>query len=125
MIYLASPYSSGIAELMEHRYDLAMRACAGLFHQRIIVYSPIVHWHAVAKAHNLPLDYKPWAEQDEEMIRISDEVWVLDIGGWEDSSGVANDVQLAIKHGKKHKVVSMEKCLGVKGSNNESLEVQK
>lgn len=122
MIYLASPYSSGVAELMEHRYDLAMRACAGLFHQRIIVYSPIVHWHEVAKRYNLPRDYKPWVEQDEGMISVCTEVWVLALKDWEDSAGVINDMNLAGKHEKKHMIVTMEFCLQGKDSNDESKE---
>ena len=122
MIYLASPYSSGIADLMEHRYELAMRAVAGLFHQGIVVYSPIVHWHEVAKKHGLPRDYKPWVKQDEGMIDVCDEFWILTLEDWDQSSGVASDQGFAKAHEKKIRLVSMEECFRGIGSNDEPKE---
>ena len=43
--YLASPYSSPSANIMQTRYEEARRATAFLLRERSWIYSPIVHCH--------------------------------------------------------------------------------
>ena len=95
MIYLASPYYHAVEGIMEGRYQSALKFCAESARQGINIYSPIVHWHPVAKAHDLPRGHKFWRQLNHEMIKLSDEVWILRIPGRAESAGVADELAYA------------------------------
>lgn len=108
-IYLASPYSSGMPEgiseryrnqLLGERYNKAIDACAWLSNNLYIVYSPIVHWHPVAKKHKLKLHYTHWEAQDNAMLEWSTSVYVLTIPGWNTSEGIHKEIEKAVARNK-------------------------
>lgn len=93
MIYLAGPYSHPTPEGREANYrahaDVAVKMLLAGFHP----YSPIVHWHTVATAHDLPTGSSFWREHNRIMIAHSTEVWVLP--GWENSEGTKAEIEAA------------------------------
>lgn len=92
MIYLASPYTHKDKKIMELRAKLTMQACASLFYQNFVVYSPIVHWHFVAKECGLPTDHEPWLVQNEAMMKLMPTFGILRLDGWRESRGVGHEV---------------------------------
>ncbi len=95
MIYLASPYSHKNNSVMEERYFAAMDCTAWLLGRREWVYSPIAHCHELAKVHELPKDFNLWKEYNTHMLEKADELYVLEIEGWKDSIGIAEEMSLA------------------------------
>jgi hypothetical protein len=100
LVYLSSPYSHDDPAVREERYHAAMATAASLVQKNFFVISPIVHWHSVALAHQLPTDFEFWKLYNEELIKRCDAVFLLAIPGWEDSVGVAIELQFATKYGK-------------------------
>lgn len=94
-IYLASPYTHQDKKVMDLRYRLACQATAKLFNQGYLVFSPIVHCHPVAEAHNLPRDFHFWREYNYSFLAYwAETINVLCLPDWKHSIGV--EVELAI-----------------------------
>ena len=98
MIYLASPYSHPDAGVREARYRQTCWHAVRLMRVGRLVYSPIVHSHPLAEL-GLPGDWPFWAEHNREMMASCRELVVLALDGWEESRGVAAEVELATELG--------------------------
>ena len=109
MIYLASPYSSPDPAVMQDRYERALAVAAMLTNKGQVVYSPIVHYHPMACVHDLPRDFSFWAKINFWMISRADSLYVLKLGGWQESVGVAAEIDYARKMRKQ--VVYLEPIL--------------
>lgn len=101
MIYLACPYSHENVDVIRRRYELVTKVAGWLMMPdyplgRYVVFSPITHSHPIAEMSNIPqFDWEFWQYQDFEMIRRCDELWVLGIPGWRESTGVTDELKLA------------------------------
>lgn len=92
--YLGQPYTGQ----EQFRYKCGLSACAYLFHRGLAVYSPIVHWHPVAQAHHLPTNFTPWIEMNEAMMRASCGMIIYMLPGWEQSAGLAHEIEFCRKN---------------------------
>lgn len=54
----------------------------------VFFYSPICHFSTIADECNLPHDKDFWWDVNEHMLNISDEMYILNIPGWELSKGI-------------------------------------
>lgn len=95
--YLASPYTHPDRKIELARYRAAEAATAWLLQQRIWVYSPIVHCHALAVQFHLPTDAEFWGEYNKVMLSKADGILILALDGWEDSRGVTAECEIASK----------------------------
>lgn len=93
MIYIASPYTHDDTEVMQRRYEAVLRYCAHKTQHRVVIYSPIVHFHEMAKHFSLPRDIHYWREANMTMLRISKHMEVLKLPGWEDSEGISDELE--------------------------------
>jgi hypothetical protein len=59
------------------------------------VFSPISHGHPISTAGKLPGDWKYWESNCRKMLKICDKLIVLTLDGWENSTGVQNEVRIA------------------------------
>lgn len=75
MIYLASPYSFNPSR----GFAMAQFACFHLHKRGEIVFSPIVHWHGICKMFELPGDADYWWRYNQEMMRRSDRMTILNV----------------------------------------------
>lgn len=87
-LYLASPYTGNEKE-RNARYKANLHAVYQLTLDGFCVYSPVVHFHEVARLRNLPKDFGFWRRKNETMLRTMDVLFVLEIKGWRESFGVA------------------------------------
>jgi nucleoside 2-deoxyribosyltransferase len=94
MIYLASPYSHPDPAVRERRFRAACSAAATLLQNGHAVFSPIAHGHVLAE-HGLPTDWTFWQRCDREHLERCDEVIVLTLDGWQESSGVHAELKRA------------------------------
>lgn len=93
--YLASPYSHPDAAVRHDRFTYAQNAVVHLLSKREWTYSPIVHCHTLAVAHNLPMDADAWWDYNRAMLAASSGLIVLKIDGWDTSVGVAQELSYA------------------------------
>jgi|SRR5688572_5327041 len=114
LIYLASPYlyrkpkPEGYSDkswdsycnmIQQQRYEQAIDATAELMSKGLVVYSPIVATHPIAVKHKLPKGSEYWMKFDRVIIEKCDELYVLQLEGWEESLGVQEEIQIARRNG--------------------------
>jgi len=99
MIYLATPYSHPSSHIRQWRYEQAQALWWHFVLKGYAVYSPIVHTHPAAVKYEAPQGYEFYQHFDEQMISAAEEVWVCHIPGWQDSKGMAAEVQFAMQNG--------------------------
>lgn len=95
LIYLASPYTHEDPAVMEERFQRVNKAAGVLLEQGHNIFSPISHFHPIAKAHNLPTEWEFWKRIDEIYISLSKQLWVLTQDGWKTSVGVNAEMEIA------------------------------
>lgn len=95
IVYLASPYSSQYTGVREQRFSEACLAAGLLLNQGVFVFSPIAHSHPIAEKCDLPKGFDFWGDYDEVMLSLCEEILVLQLPGWESSSGVCTDIEIA------------------------------
>lgn len=108
MIYIASPYSHPNPGVRQERYLLVRLYTARLLAAKSWCYSPIVHCHDLANAHDLPTDAAYWLEYDFHVLERCDALHVLSLPGWEDSKGVQAEIAHWRALGGVPKLVSLE-----------------
>ena len=87
---------------MEERYLAACLKASQLAKEGYFVYSPIAHWHPIAKLYGLPRDWEFWKKMDREAISILDEMRVLKLKDWSISTGIGNEILIARELGKPY-----------------------
>lgn len=95
LIYLASPYTHPDSHVQELRFEQACHAAARLMQEGDYIFSPIAHTHPIANAGQLPTDWEYWREYDKRMIACCDELYVLQLPGWQNSKGVTEEIEIA------------------------------
>jgi hypothetical protein len=91
--YIASPYSKSNAEIREKRYKAVCAVCNYYIRRGETVYSPIAHWHPIAKAFGLPLDMDFWRRHDLTMLQFAERMIIACIDGWQESKGIEEEVE--------------------------------
>ena len=97
VIYVCSPYSSN----PKKNYKAVLSYVVETFENKgIVLFSPIVYGHTIAKKLDYAITWEYWEGFDLEMLEKSDEVWVLMLDGWSESVGVKQEIEYAKKLGK-------------------------
>lgn len=94
-IFLSSPYSSPDPFLRAQRYKAAARAVGALIDAGEVVFSPVVHGHALEQATKRTYPHDSWMRLSRAMLAGASYLYVLTIEGWETSNGVLAEVRLA------------------------------
>lgn len=98
--YVATPYSKYEGGL-DAAFREACRVTAELVRRGLKVYSPIAHTHPIAYAGKIdPLDHKIWLPLDEPLMRAAEGLYVVEMPGWEESYGIAHEVEVFKGQGK-------------------------
>lgn len=97
-IYLASPYTHKDEKVQLDRYHKAMTVLAAYLKAGKIIYSPIVHCHELALAHNMPTDAAFWWRYNRAMLSQAGELWLLTLDGWQQSKGMRKESMYAIQN---------------------------
>ena len=91
-IYVISPYTHDVEEVMDIRYEEALRACGKLLLEGFHPLSVIVHCHPIAKVFDLPRDRQFWGDYDNTFITWAQAGYVLCFNYWWTSKGSKEDV---------------------------------
>jgi hypothetical protein len=102
LIYLASPYSEGGADmtLRHFRWLTTARIAARLMAEGKNVFSPIVHSHFIATEYTQMTgkqinDASRWQYLNAAMLDQANSIYVLTLDGWDRSSGVQHEIDYA------------------------------
>ena len=105
-IYLACPYTDHDPQVKEARFQAVNQMSARLIQEGYFVFSPISHTHPIALAGELPGHWEFWEAYDRSFLDWADEVFVLQLPGWETSKGVQGEIQYAGEAGKPVRYLS-------------------
>jgi hypothetical protein len=94
-IYLATPYSGTQKQQIE-RFDEARRVAGKIIKQGYCVFSPICHSHPIAEACDIDGSHDFWKAQNESWLAWCEEVWIVTMPGWEESTGVKWEMAWAV-----------------------------
>lgn len=81
--------------MMQNRYMAVLQESAVLIKSGQMIYSPIVHFHAMACLYEMPRDIDFWWLISKDMIERADAFWVLQLDGWQESIGIMRETELA------------------------------
>ena len=95
LVYLACPYSHPDPLVREARFREANRASAALMGRGLHIFSPISHTHPIALEGNLPGDWHYWRDYDTSVLRACRALVILQIDGWEASTGIKGEISIA------------------------------
>jgi hypothetical protein len=96
VVYLACPYTHPDPAIRKYRFEVATTVAADLIRAGRIVYSPITMTHPIdmvlaGDAGTLGSDY--WVAFDEAFMEMCSEMIVIQLDGWELSSGIRREVE--------------------------------
>jgi len=118
VIYLCSPYTHTSEVVRNDRYLRTCVAAAKLIKKGQVIFSPIVHSLPLVKFGELGTLFSDWIEYNKAMMDISLAVAVLPLSGWEQSNGVAFEIDYALKNNITLWKVDLEKYEYVAFSTN-------
>ena len=95
LVYLATPYSHPETEVKERRFQVVNKKAAELMVAGVLIFSPISHTHPIALAGDLPTGWAFWEKYDRVILVACVKIIVLRQEGWEASTGVRAEIQLA------------------------------
>ena len=97
MIYLASPYTDPDVNIQEQRYEEVTKVAAELtqeFGHAFIL--PITQSHQMVKhIPELGGSFANWKDIDLLFLSRCDEMWVVNMPGWDTSTGVTAEIRFA------------------------------
>lgn len=99
-IYLATPYTHPDPQVREARFFTVSERANALMREGFLVFSPITHGHLIGVMGGLPGDFTFWKEHCLSFLHHwAEAVYVLAQPGWQDSVGVAAEIEEAQRIG--------------------------
>jgi nucleoside 2-deoxyribosyltransferase len=98
--YFASPYTSDCAYIRELRYLDVIKVATDLIRQDFTLIEPIAMSHQHAQRFGLPGTYAFWQKRDRKFIDLCDAVMVCLLDGWDQSVGMADEIEYAKSQNK-------------------------
>lgn len=95
VIYLAGPYTHADHDIRRDRFEMLTKVAADIVRQGHIVYSPITHTHPIDLhfvRDDVHLSSDFWVDFDETFMSVCTEMVVVEIDGWQLSSGVKREI---------------------------------
>lgn len=96
MIYLASPYSHPDRLIRLRRYNQALTYTTLAMKAGETIFSPIVYGHNIYEAGFDDYTAAGWKHLNDVQVNACSEVRVLQIDGWDESSGVNAEMRQAL-----------------------------
>lgn len=95
LVYLATPYNDPDPLVRQDRFETACFVAAHFMRNGVHLFSPIAHTHPIAQAGDLPKGWDYWGQFDRRMLEACDELWIVQMEGWERSIGVCGERKIA------------------------------
>jgi hypothetical protein len=95
LIYIGSPYSHTDPEVVEENYRRVSRLAAKLCSEGKVAFSPITYGHTLLGFVQMPNDWEFWKSFCLSFLEHSEELIVYKMPGWENSKGLAAEIEFA------------------------------
>lgn len=95
IIYFATPYSHADADVVKLRFTQTAMKVAELVAKGHVVISPVTYGHILLDYHNMPSDWEFWKNFCQSFLYRCSKLIVYKLEGWDKSSGVAGEIELA------------------------------
>lgn len=106
LVYLAGPYIHEDKKVMQKRFKVLSKVAGKLMRDKdVYVYSPITHGHPIHQSTQFTSQF--WLEFSIGMLDKCDEMYILDIPGWQESVGVTAEIEYARSNNKLLKMVTI------------------
>jgi hypothetical protein len=99
LIYLASPYSHPDDDIRINNYNVVSNIAADMVSKGDVVFSPISYGHNLVNFKEMPTDWDFWFNFCVTFLLKCDKLVVCKIPGWENSRGVKEEIEIALKCG--------------------------
>ncbi len=99
LIYLGCPYS-GVSDVVEQRMELFCRQVARMQLRGDLVVSPLLMHFVLKYEPKLANDWNFWKTYSRELLSRCDEFHILGLEGWEKSTGLQGEIEIAKELGK-------------------------
>jgi len=93
--YLGLPYTDKNKFILNFRAEISNLIAVELMKQGRIIFAPISSWHPMAMKYDLPIDFEYWSRLDEEFIKVSKRLLIIQLPGWDTSKGVNLETEIA------------------------------
>lgn len=110
-IYLAVPYSHREEGVRHIRAEHATRTMARLIGEGHIVFCPVVMYHnvdVILKNKGKSPSLERWLEITDKFVDMCDRLVVLQLPNWEESAGVAHEIEKFAERGIEPEFVQVE-----------------
>jgi hypothetical protein len=97
LVYLATPYSDSDPAVVEQRVANFCKMSAHLIQTGIFTISPILN-HLILGYAPLPNTWEYWKNFSETLLQKCDKMIVLQMDGWDTSTGVIAELELCDKY---------------------------
>lgn len=94
LVFISTPYSHTDKSIQIERFELTCNMVAILLNQGKFPISPIVHGHPTVQ-YGVRGDWEFWRDYCCEFIKSCHTVYVGDIYGWDESTGVKGEIEVA------------------------------
>lgn len=100
MVFVSGPYSHPDNSIKQTRVNLIANACLNFMEKGQVAISPLTFGLSLIEktGKQLPDDYVFWGKFCEEFVRACHTIYILDIDGWQESSGVRGEIEEAKKN---------------------------
>lgn len=95
MIYLASPYTHTDKDMRDHRWLAITDVAVQLINKGFHVFEPITESHCYTNMGVEGFTWDFWEEHDKMMLDRCDVLCVVMLDGWDESVGVAGEIEYA------------------------------
>lgn len=93
--YVASPYNHPDPAVVESNYQAVAKYVARETAKGRVLISPIVYGHNLLPHEDMPTDWAFWTSFCLSILERCDDMEVLELDGWDRSSGVAAEIEYA------------------------------
>ncbi len=95
LIYVAAPYSHKDPEVVEARMNAFADYMAKIIAAGEHPVSPLMNHFLGDRSQTFPLTWEYWEEYSRKLLSRCDRIDVLQIDGWEESTGLTAEIELA------------------------------
>lgn len=96
MIYVAAPYTHSDPAVVKQRMITFAQVMSNLITAGEHPVSPLMNHFLVGYAKtDFPLTWEYWQEYSRSLLKICTELYVITMDGWEQSTGVAAEIEMA------------------------------
>jgi hypothetical protein len=113
LVYLCTPYGHKNEAVVEKRIRYTAMFSNHLISRGITAISLAIYGHTLVDICGSPSDWGYWSQAGHDLIDKSDELWVIEMDGWDISTGVKGEVEYGLSKGKTIKYFRVEEIMSM------------